>query len=188
MSAQRPLADNRHYTATAKWLHWSMAALWLAAWVLGVLAVYWRDTLNPHHGLTYWHKALASALLFLIVIRLVWRWTHSVPSLPDAMSARMQLLAHWGHRLLYAVALIALPVSGWAWSSVADKPIMVLGLFSLPHILPTWPEAYDVVKWIHICLAWFCGALVGGHILVALKHHWRDRDGVLESMLPRRRH
>ena len=39
MSAQPPLADNRHYTATAKWLHWSMAALWLAAWILGVLAV-----------------------------------------------------------------------------------------------------------------------------------------------------
>ena len=62
MSAQPPLADNRHYTATAKWLHWSMAVLWLAAWILGVLAVYWRDALNPHHGLTWWHKALASAL------------------------------------------------------------------------------------------------------------------------------
>lgn len=47
MSAQPPLADNCHYTATAKWLHWSMAALWLAAWILGVLAVYWRDALNP---------------------------------------------------------------------------------------------------------------------------------------------
>lgn len=187
MPTTAPRNDLRHYSATAKGLHWLMAALWLAAWIVGILAVYWRDALNPHHGLTFWHKAIASSLLLLIVVRLAWRWTHPAPSLPSNVSARLQSLAHWGHRLLYALALIALPVSGWAWSSVADKPIMVLGLFSLPHILPTWPEAYDTVKWLHIILAWFCGALVAGHLMFALKHHWLDRDGVLESMLPRRR-
>jgi cytochrome b561 len=35
-------------------------------------------------------------------------------------------------------------------------------------------------------MAWLCGGLVAGHVLVALKHHYIDRDGVLTRMLPRR--
>lgn len=33
-----------------------------------------------------------------------------------------------------------------------------------------------------------CGALVGGHVLVALKHHFVEKDEVLKGMLPGRIH
>lgn len=182
--AANPATD---YTGTAKFLHWLMAGMWIAAWILGIIAVYWRDEFNPDHSITVLHKTIASALLFLIVVRVAWRWTHPAPPLPASMSPAMQRGAVIGHLALYVLALIALPVSGWAWSSVADKPISVLGLFQLPHILPTNPEAYDLVKWIHKTLAWLTGALVGGHLLLALKHHVIDRDHVLKGMLPRKR-
>lgn len=175
------------YTATAKALHWLMAAIWITAWILGFCAVYLRETLNPHHGLTLTHKALASTLLFLIVLRVAWRLTHPAPALPDTMSPAMKRVAGLGHLALYALALLALPVSGWLWSSVAGKPILVLGLFTLPPLTAPAKEWYDQAKLLHVTLAWGMGAMVLGHVLVALKHHFIDRDGILRGMLPRSR-
>ncbi len=176
--------SEQHYTKTAKVLHWLMAAIWIAAWFLGAAAVYMRDAWNPQHGLTFVHKALASTLLFLIVIRVAWRLTHAGPGLPDSMSPLMRRAAGLGHLALYAVALVGLPLSGWFWSSVAGKPIMVLGLFQLPPLTEPAKAYYDLAKQIHVVLAWGTGALVLGHVLVALKHHFVDRDGVLRGMLP----
>lgn len=76
------MARPGNYTATAKWLHWGMALIWIAAWFIGILATRWRDELNPGHGLTILHKAIASTLLFLIVIRVAWRLTHPTPRCP----------------------------------------------------------------------------------------------------------
>lgn len=175
------------YTSTAKILHWSMALIWLVSWFIGILATHWRDELNPQHGLTFAHKALASTLLFLIALRVAWRLLHSAPALPATMSPFMQRGALVGHLLLYGIALIALPVSGWYWSSVADKPILVATLFTLPPLVETNKDLYDLAKYIHTWTAWFCGVLVGGHILVALKHHIIDRDDILRGMLVKRR-
>lgn len=173
------------YTSTAKLLHWLMASIWIAVWIVGALAVYFRDTLNPTHGLTYWHKAFASALLILLVIRVAWRATHTPPEMPAQMTSRMKQAAHLGHLVLYALALAALPISGWIWSSVADKPIMVLGMLQLPPLLAANPDAYDLAKWVHVACAWTSVALVLGHIAMALKHHLVDKDNVLLSMAPR---
>ncbi|MGV7034797.1 cytochrome b [Methylobacterium symbioticum] len=175
------------YTPTAKLLHWLMAAIWIAAWVLGAAAVYMREAWNPHHGLTITHKALASTLLFLIVVRVAWRLTHPAPALPAQMSAPMRRAAALGHLALYAAALLALPLSGWLWSSVAGKPILVLGLVQLPPLTAPAKDWYDLAKLAHVTLAWGTGALVLGHVLVALKHHVVDGDGVLRGMLPEAR-
>lgn len=83
------------------------------------------------------------------------------------MSPLMQRAAIVGHVLLYSVALLALPVSGWYWSSIADKPIMVAGLFVLPPLVSPDESLYALAKMVHTYSAWACGALVGGHILVA---------------------
>jgi len=35
---------------------------------------------------------------------------------------------------------------------------------------------------VHTYLSWFAGAMVVGHMLAALKHHFIDKDDVLRSM------
>ncbi len=79
------MTQTKSYTATAKWLHWGMALIWIAAWLVGIVAVHWRDEFNPQHQLTFLHKAMASTLLLLIVLRIAWRLTHSAPAMPDKM-------------------------------------------------------------------------------------------------------
>ncbi|RYG89245.1 MAG: cytochrome b [Alphaproteobacteria bacterium] len=174
------------YHPLSKFQHWLMALVWIAAWIIGFIAVHFRDVLNAHHELTKVHKALASTVIFLTVLRIVWRWTHPAPSLPSSMSPGMQKAAHAAHLALYALALLALPLSGWMWSSVADKPIMLLWLFKLPPLVAPAPEYYDLAKMVHQWLSWSVGLLVVGHASAALKHHLYDKDGVLRSMLPDR--
>lgn len=100
------------------------------------------------------------------------------------MSPTLQRLAHLGHYGLYAVALSALPLSGWMWSSVADKPVMLLGLVQLPPLVAPAQEYYGLARPVHQWLAWSFGLVVLGHAAAAIKHHVIDKDGVLLSMLP----
>lgn len=172
------------YDGVAKFLHWLTACIWLPVWGAGALAVYFRDSLNPAHGLTYWHKAFASFLIALVVVRIVWRISHKPPPMPTQTTDLMRSVASLGHLGLYLVALLALPLSGWIWSSVADKPIMLLGVIQLPPLLAPNPQAYDLAKWAHVIAAWTSAVLILGHVAMALKHHWIDKDHVLLGMLP----
>ncbi|WP_420994660.1 cytochrome b [Cupriavidus sp. 30B13] len=178
-----PPAATDKYTRTAQALHWLMALIWLASWGAGMVAAH-VPALNPHHGLTAVHKAVASTLLALVVIRVAWRLAHPAPALPPSMSVFMQRAAHLGHLVLYALALIALPLSGWYWSSVAGRAVQLAGLFTLPPLAAPDEAMRDLAANVHVLTAWFCGALVGGHIVVALKHRFIDRDSVMASMLP----
>lgn len=176
-----------HYHPVSKFLHWTMGAIWLGVWLAGFLAVHFREQLNPHHGLSVWHKAIAITLVFLVVLRVCWRLVTPPPALPDSMGSLMKRVASAGHLAIYTLALIALPMSGWALSSVAGKPVMMLGLVEIPAYLPRQDkDIVEIVRAIHTWLSWLCGAMVLGHILLAFKHHVVDRDGVLAGMLPRR--
>jgi len=180
------MAKAESYTSPAKWLHWGMALIWIGAWFIGIVATHWRDEFNAHYELTFLHKALASTLLFLIVVRISWRITHPAPALPKTMSPLMKRGAFVGHFLLYGIALIGLPLSGWYLSSIADKPIVVAGLFLLPPLVDPDKSFYDLAKVVHTYISWLCGTLVGGHVLVALTHHFIEKDEVLKGMLPSR--
>ncbi len=175
------------YHPVSKFQHWLMGLVWISAWLLGFVAVHLRDQLNGNYQLTFLHKAIASTVLFLAALRIVWRLTHPAPPLPATMSPVMQKAAHLGHYALYAVTLVALPISGWMISSVAGKPVLMLGIIHLPSLVAAAPEYEATARTVHEYLAWGSGLLVLGHICAALKHHLVDKDSVLASMLPTRK-
>lgn len=181
------MGTHHQYHPVSKLLHWTMGIIWIGVWCAGFLAVHFREQLNPHHGLSLWHKAIAITLVFLVVVRVFWRIVTPPPPLPDSMTPRMQQAAFAGHLAIYALALVALPMSGWALSSVAGKPVMMLGLVEIPPYLPESPAVVETVRAIHTWLSWLCAAMVAGHVVLAFKHHLVDRDGVLQGMLPARR-
>ena len=177
------LQPGSSYTPVAKGFHWLMAILWIGAWALGFISAHGAKVLNPDHVLTFLHKSVASTIVFLTLLRVIWRIGHRPPALPDSMSPLMRKLAHLGHLLLYAVALLALPMSGWFLSSVADKPILMAGFIHLPMLHGPDQSLVATARLVHNILAWSCGLLVAGHILVAFKHHLIDRDDILLRMI-----
>ncbi|MCG2574513.1 cytochrome b [Acinetobacter sp. ME22] len=176
--------QSTYYTRTAQFLHWLMAIIFISAWVIGFYSgnflSYEIDGEFKGTVITL-HKNIATTILFLVVIRIFWRYTHPAPQLPDTMSAGMKTLAHLGHLALYFM-LLALPITGCLFSWSAGHPAPVLYLFNIPQLINENPDIMAIVKPVHIYLSWAAGLLLVGHILAALKHHFIDKDTVLLSM------
>jgi cytochrome b561 len=132
------------------------------------------------------HKSIGVAIFFLVIVRLVWRWTHPAPALPDSVPAWERHAAHVTHWLLY-VLMIAVPLSGWLMSAALGIATVPFGLARLPDLIARDRELGETLKIVHFALNKALLALVVMHAAAALKHFVVDRDGVLERMLPVRR-
>lgn len=176
------------YTPTAIALHWLLALA-----ILGSLALGWYMSglkFSPLQLKLYnWHKWAGVTILALSVLRLAWRLTHRSPALPTRIEQGMpswQLRAyHATHHLMYLL-FFAVPLMGWAYSSMAGFPVVWFGVLPLPDFVAVDKELAKVIKPIHGWLAYTLLALVALHVGAALKHHVVDRDGLLNRMLPGR--
>lgn len=176
-------ASNEAYTATAISLHWLIAALMVCGFTLG-----WVMTSIPGFTpakLRYvsWHKWIGVTVFALASLRILWRATHRAPALPPGMPAWQRAGAHLVHVLLY-VLMVAIPVTGYLFSSAANVPVVYLGLVPLPRLIAPDPTLKVVFKTAHLILNWGLAALVLAHVGAALKHQWIDRDGLLARMIP----
>ena len=175
--------STKDFTATAKFLHWLMGAVIIVGWLVGFYAVQmFKPGLGQDEMITL-HKDIATPVLLLIVLRSLWRLTHQPPHAPQA-TAFQNFAVKGGHFLLY-VLMFVMPISGWADSSSAGYPIEFAGLFPLPPLVPKNPAMEGFYNTVHCYVGYFTGVVILGHIAMALKHHFVDRDNTLRGMLPR---
>ena len=90
---------------------------------------------------------------------------------------------HATHGLLYALFFIV-PLVGWTYSSAAGFPIVLFGVLPLPDFVAASKPLAELIKHWHQATAFALMGLVLLHVAAALKHHWMDRDGLLQRMLP----
>lgn len=180
--------NSRNFNPTSKMFHWLMAAIIIAASIVGYYGgamlhygVSQEETAQKIWAITL-HKQIATTTLFLIVARLAWRAWHRPPALTD-MPPIMKHMTHLGHAFLYFL-MVAVPVSGWANSSSAGYTIPVAGLFTIPGLMAKTPWLTPYLVWTHWFLSWALILTVTGHVLFALKHHFFDKDETLSAMLP----
>lgn len=172
------------YGAVAIGLHWLVAALVITGFAIGLLMVDMR--LSPRKlQLVSWHKWIGVTVFFLAWIRLAWRLYRPAPALLP-MPAWQERAAQLGHVGLY-VLLVAIPLSGWLFSSAAGVSTVWLGLLPLPDLVGPDKVLADRLVQVHQWLNWSLAALVAIHVAAALKHHLIDRDATLLRMLPGRR-
>ena len=170
------------YTPVAKMLHWLMAVLLFGLLALGFTMA--DLPLSPQKLQLYsWHKWAGVTVFLLVLVRLAWRATHQPPALPEHMPKVMQLAAHAGHVLLYAL-MIAIPLSGWLMSSAKGFQTVWFGVLPIPDLLDKNQALGDLLQTVHLSLNLLLVAVIVGHIGAALKHHFIDRDDVLTRMLP----
>ena len=175
------------YSRTARLLHWSIALVIIVAWIIGSYSGHFVDYKVRGGTALYVHKCIASLVIFLALARIAYRLTHRYPAAPVHMTKQAGRLASGVHFALYIVVMVALPLSGWWWSSVTGHPIPLLGLVDLPPVAPRHEGLYNTGLWIHRSLAWTSGALILLHVMAALKHHFIDKDEVLVHMSFNRR-
>jgi cytochrome b561 len=172
-----------HYTPLAKSLHWLMALM-----ILGLLALgfYMSDLpLSPEKLQLYsWHKWAGVTVFVLVWLRLAWRITHRPPALPGSMSPLMQLGAHVGHLMLYAL-MIAIPLSGWLMSSAKGFQTVWFGVLPIPDLIGKDKALGKSLAELHEALNIGLLLLIVGHALAAAFHHFVHKDDTLRRMLPR---
>jgi cytochrome b561 len=178
------------YTSVAIFLHWIIAVGILALLVLGLTMTHVTLPLMRKFQLYQLHKSIGITILLAAFVRLAWRITHRPPPLPTHMTATERSAAEGGHLVLY-ILLFGLPLTGWALvsASVLNVPTLLYGHIHWPHLpflsnLPHKAPVEAVLKQVHRYAAWFFSAIVLGHALAALRHHFVQRDEVLRRMLP----
>jgi len=179
-----PTSLTTHYTRTAVALHWILA---LALAGLFGVGLYMADLpLSPLRiKLFNWHKWAGISVLILSVLRLLWRFSHRPPALPDAVEQAMPTwqmsvyhALHWGFYALFFIV----PLVGWAYSSAAGFQVVLFGVWPLPDWVPKDKALAELIKPWHEISAWVLASLVVLHVGAALKHHFVDRDGLLQRM------
>lgn len=172
------------FALPARVLHWLMAILILAMLFIGVGMV--TSVSERHAWLIHIHQPLGIAILVLVVLRLAVRQRHPPPPLPADLPMLQKLAAHASHGLLYAL-MIAMPLVGWAMLSAGGYPVMLSGSLRLPSIMPANATAFAVLRHLHGWLALLLLLTFLAHLAAALYHGLIRRDGVLASMVSRRR-
>ncbi|MBC7757031.1 MAG: cytochrome b [Bdellovibrio sp.] len=193
---------SNQYTKTAKILHWL-----IALGIFGMFALGWFMADIPKEaakqtvfdifdlGIFHWtvpeeisprsfyfnvHKSFGVTIFALIIIRILWRLTHTPPALLASYKAMERKLATGAHRLLY-VLMIILPLSGVIMAVYSKYGIkwfgidFIKGLDNNPLRL-IFKSAHEIIGLILV-------AIIVIHILGALKHQFIDKDETLKRML-----
>jgi cytochrome b561 len=173
-----PLYEQQTYGSIARILHWLIAMLIAVQFVIGwTMPDVHRDT-RPT-GLIAWHLGVGAALVAVVAIRIVWRLTHPAP--PDGLSPLLRAVSRITHFLLY-VALVAVPLLGWANASSRGWDVKLLGLLRYPNLTAVGSPVGAAMGDLHSVLAWVLFALICMHIAAALFHRLVLKDQVMQRM------
>jgi len=171
------------YDTLAILFHWTVAVLIvgnvLIAWSLGSF-----DEHDPvHDTILTVHKSIGATVLLLALLRLVWRWTHPAPALPETMPRWKRIAAKADQALLYAVMFV-MPVSGLIDAGAFSQPVHYFFLFDLPALVGLDEPLGHAAFAVHKASALILYALLLLHAAAALHHHYVLKDGILRRMLP----
>jgi cytochrome b561 len=163
-----------------KTLHWIIFALIAAQYVVGSVMPHIGNN-TPDEGWVSLHISLGAAILFFIVVRLIWRFTHPVAlSNMPPWEARLASFTHTG---LYVLILV-MTLLGWAATSYRGWTVWLFGIVPLPALAAKGTEWAHTAGDIHALLVYVLGAVIVLHIAGALYHYFILRDRTLQRMLP----
>ena len=168
----------RRYHPALRVLHWSIAAIVIAALLMGTFVM--APTPNTDPGKKFFlfkHMAAGLLVLCLTVARMIFRPKTRRPAPVSSGIALADWIVPYVHRL-FDFLLIAMVASGIAIAALAGLPGLLLGGGALPenfnHLLP---------HALHVFFARSLMALLALHICGAFYHHFILRDGLIWRML-----
>jgi cytochrome b561 len=87
-----------------------------------------------------------------------------------------------GHHTIYLL-LATLFISGYLISTSDGRGIDVFTWFTVPSAGELFPNQSDIAGDIHYYVAITLIVLAAGHAIMALKHHFKDKDNTLRKMI-----
>lgn len=169
-------ADEDRYDILARMLHWVFALIIIYVGIGGFAL----ELVKPgplHDALSHYNVSLATLLLPLFPIRLLWKFIRTNPRDP-VMDKKQLIIAHLVHNLMYAIIFIVLA------SGVLMMPhgYMVFGTIWLPTPYEKGPVT-ELFLHIHTYSTMLLCGLVGMHMLGVFHHMVIRRVNILRRML-----
>ena len=180
--------SREHYTRVAVALHWIIALLMIPMVLFGEeMMEIEREAGGAAETLfkPSLHVTLGVTILILSVARLVWRIANPPPAYPSQMKSWEVTLAKLTVVLFYAL-MLGLPFSGWfaLAGEIARHPEMAqISVFGFFH-MPVAPSLGLPARAMHGLGSNIAMALIGLHILAALKHQFMDDVDSFGRMRP----
>lgn len=171
----------QRYGVVSAALHWLTALVVYGMFALGL----WMVTLSYYDGWYHQapeiHKSIGILLMMALIVRIIWRLYSPPPVALTSYSRLTRIGAAAGHLLLYLL-LFAIIISGYLISTADGKPISVFGWFEIPATLTDAGAQADIAGTLHLWFAWSLVIISLSHGVMALKHHFIDKDDTLKRM------
>ena len=173
--------NEKKYGVVTKLLHWSIFVLFILQFFLVYRREYFPKDSPEKMQYMLLHKSFGATILALAIFMIIWRHLGKRPSHPSHMPKTQSILAKVVHALLYLCMLI-MPLSGISMSQLSGYKVSIFNWFDLPMLVSVNKDLAGVFHEIHEYTSFAIIALVSGHALAALYHHFVNKDNVLEKI------
>ena len=170
------------YSASAKLMHWSVAAAVIVLLAIGPVMKRLIPEGSLRDNLYNFHEALGALVLIVMVVRLIRRAAFGVPAPDASMPPVEQRASLWAQYALYVLLFIT-TVLGWAGTNAYGDPVSVFGLLDFHSILSKDQPLSDRIFVWHLICGILIGVIVALHVAGALYHWLVKGDRVLQRML-----
>jgi len=169
------------FSIFSRLLHWLIAVHMLALIPLG----WWMVDLTYYSGwynIAPWLHKMFGVLVFVLgVVLLIYRRLKPTPPALEnhtSFEKAASKIAHW----TLLIAVIAIPVSGYIFTTATGDGVDLFGIATLPAMFPVSDWWRDLAIDFHIYASYGLLGVIAAHAGGALKHHFIDRDRTLRRM------
>lgn len=171
------------YAPVLRRLHWLMALLILAAYLLIEQRGLFPRGSAERAAMVQGHFWAGISVFVLVWWRLLARRRHGAPPVTPALDRFSALAAKLGHLALYAF-FIVMPLLGLATAWTDGKVLYVpFTDLAVPALLAPDKGLAHQLEDLHGTIGEIFYWVIGLHVLAALYHHWWRRDDTLRRML-----
>ncbi len=171
------------YHLSSRILHALMALLVIGMLALGIYMADFMPSDSANKFQIYdLHKSLGVMILILVFVRIINRFAHPAPELPQGLPAIEKFTSHAVHFALYAL-MILVPLSGYLMSNIYGFPVHFFTI-QMPNLVAAQPEIGGYFAMAHKYTAYALIGAIALHVAGALKHRFFDKpeNDVLKRM------
>ena len=173
----------QRYGSVAIALHWSMAALIIGLFLLGLYMGGLEYVDRWYNRAPHLHESFGLVVFALLLVRTFWTLVNIRPA-PLPMRAWEHMAASAVKVLLYLL-LFAVTISGYLISTADGRAIDLFNWAQVPAVFSGMEHQEDIAGTFHAILASITISIAYLHFMAAMKHHFIDGDNTLLRMLGR---
>ncbi len=173
---------NNRFGLIAILLHWIMATVIIGLFILGKYMIDLDYYDSYYHIAPWWHKSFGLTLLFLLIIRLLWK-LYSPKVLPISNHTGLEVKLATSLQIILYIFIFICCISGYLISTAEDAGISFFDWFDIPALISLGEAQSELAGDIHEYSTTILIVLAGLHLMAALKHHFINKDQTLIRIL-----